>query len=125
VACPKPKKRPKHEPAGLAYPKPERSQKDEEFRAWIRTLPCLLWTQDPPRCYGFLKVSNKRYVTEAAHIRPRRYVDDAEHLIPLCHRHHRQFDQDKGHKTFQREHGINVTRIAKQLWRTYMLERVK
>lgn len=71
----------------IAVPKPVRYV-DDEKRAWIRTLPCLVALEEPCTCGPFISVVTRKIVTECAHVRSRGSGGDDVLMVPLCQHHH-------------------------------------
>lgn len=99
---------------------------DEAYRAWIRCQPCavtgirageLIVVPFPGGKTG--KVSA---IIEAAHVKSRG-AGGADHggLIPLELHQHDLWH--KGHKTYQRETGVDAVELARQYWKRYQKER--
>lgn len=92
--------------------------RDDAFRAYIRSLPCLLADRDPCECGKFIHVGSRRMVTEACHVRTRRLAGDERNLVPLCHSHH--LEQHRiGIKTFAATYALDLKAIAAELWDEY------
>lgn len=91
--------------------------RDEPFREWIRSLPCLLAIQPGHDCWHPEKRSDAAHVESKA-----RGAGDAGNLVPLCRRAHQE-QHDYGLKSFQRVHGVNLRLIAGELWIRYEQER--
>jgi len=104
----------------ILVPKPVRVV-DEAARAYVRTLPCLLGDRIPCECWSFIRVENRKYASECAHVRVRRHGDDAN-MVPLCTKHHREHDQGMGPRTFERTYHIALTREAKRIWADYLAQ---
>jgi hypothetical protein len=84
-----------------------------EYRAWISTLPCLLYGHPGERCETW-----GSFRSEAAHVRTRRNNPDAGNLIPLCHKHH--FEQHAiGVKSFGEKYGLDLSVKAEAYWIVY------
>ena len=103
--------------------KVKRAPKNEPYRAFIRTLPCVLWVRDPCECGGFLRVSSKRYATEACHLKSRGAGggDEPGQLWPGCQKHHQE-SHTLGRKSFERKYAISLTAIAAELWEQFQAE---
>ena len=80
-----------------SWPKPAKPERNPVYRAWIRTLACVV-----PRC--------RSRDIHCAHVRVKRYGPDVGNCVPLCARHHDE--QHKGIKTFQRKYGLNLAELA-------------
>jgi len=87
--------------------KRERYERDFglEKAAWIRTLPCLGCGRTP---------------SEAAHAKSRGAGGTAAHLVPLCHKCHREQHQ-VGILTFQSAHRLNLIDEAAHYDRAWLL----
>ena len=68
----------------------------------VRAMPCLLLGSG---CWGPI---------EAAHVRSRGAGGTRRDLVPLCARHHRE-QHDRGIRTFQERHGVDLRAAADQL----------
>ena len=105
----------------IPVPKPVRYV-EEEKRAWIRTLPCLLAGEEPCTCGPYIDVVRKTIASEAAHVRSRGAGGDDHLLVPLCSHHHRSRGDSlhiAGIKTFERRHDVNLKREALGLDRAW------
>ena len=85
-----------------ACPKPE-TDRNPEYRAWIRTLPCWVcgrWPVDP------------------AHVKPYgSSMKDMGNIVSLCRRHH---DEQEGNTAaFEKKYGVNLEERAKELGERY------
>jgi hypothetical protein len=104
----------------LGHPKPVRVR-DDDYRAHIRQMACLLAHEEPCTCGPYLDVVRKRIVTEVAHVRSRGSGgSDPANLWPACHHHHIE-QHVVGIKTFEKRHanalgGQTLKHIARQLW---------
>lgn len=92
--------------------------RDDAFRDYIRSLPCLLADRDPCECGKYIHVGSRRMVTEACHVRTRRNNGDLANLVPLCSSHHKEQHQ-VGIKTFQSRYGLELRAVAADLWDRY------
>lgn len=91
--------------------------RDEDYREWIRNLPCILTGREGHQCWHPEKRS------DAAHVESKACGSgDAGNLFPACRRAH-QDQHDHGMKSFCREWGVNVREIAGALWLTYEQEK--
>lgn len=95
--------------------------RDDDFRDWIRQLPCLLADRDPCECGKYIHVGSRRMVTEACHVRTKRLAGDKANLTPLCSSHHRE-QHRVGIKTFQATYGLDLKATAAELWDRYCEE---
>jgi len=106
----------------VIVPKPPLRVRDDEARAYIRGLPCLLADEEPCTCGPYINVVTRKVVVEVAHVRSRGAGHgDVENIIPLCSKHHRAELHLQGSKTFEQRHaealgGRTLQQIAKQLW---------
>lgn len=91
------------------------------YRAWIRTLPCLVRGRTPlvdavdgftTRTWGGHACDS---ASQAAHVRGRRTNPDRGNLVPLCRLAHIEQLHRWGAKTFQARYGINLTAAARAL----------
>lgn len=129
---PKPKAKPKAQGVSLKRGKPlkqktrmkQRNAKrkghmfpknvDEPYRAWIRSLPCFVWTGCVGRKWGW---------TEAAHVKTRGSGGtDRNNLVPLCHAHHAE-QHAVGIRQFEQRHGLSLRTVARQLTEVYEAEK--
>ena len=89
-------------------PKRRKKRYDEEFGAkagFIRDCNCVVCGRHP---------------SEPHHVKSRGAGGKAEHLVPLCHEHHREL-HGSGHRTFQEKHNVDLVREAQhyhERWET-------
>jgi hypothetical protein len=93
----KAKGRPRHAVSG---------QRDEPYREYIRSLPCLVAGKPGHQCRG---------VTECAHIRSKGAGgSDRGNTVPLCSRAHSE-QHAMGIRSFQQATGLDLAALATQL----------
>jgi 5-methylcytosine-specific restriction endonuclease McrA len=91
-------------------PKPAPAEVNEDARAFIRSLRCI-------RCFELTGASV--FKCEAAHVKTKRNNGDVANLIPLC-RHCHQLQHQWGIKSFEKNVGKNLRKVAKDLWDWYV-----
>ena len=103
---PRPKARKPIKPK-TGKPKRFAGRRNEEYAAWIRTQPCIMTSLV---CMG--KVQSCHVKSRAAG------GDDEGNCVSMCAVHHHA-QHSMGIKTFQREYGIDLKRVATELWAEY------
>jgi hypothetical protein len=88
--------------------RPKRNGGDEAHLDFIRSLPCCV-----PGCRSFA-VTHPHHHRTAANSGTGLKPDDVGNTVPLCAEHHREL-HDRGVKTFQAKHRIDLARIASEL----------
>lgn len=93
--------------------------RDEDYKAWIRTLPCLIGRVRPE-----MAAEPWGPRTEAAHTGPHGHAQKASDYtcIPLCRKHHHELDHQIG-KSFWRKYGLDRVKLIEALRAEY--ERTK
>lgn len=87
-------------------------QKDEAFRAYVRSLPCLVCGEPPP--------SDPHHVRTWGSGHGDRLEDGTGNLAPLCRAHHRELDSPgSGPETFAREHDVDLAAEAERVGREF------
>jgi len=87
---------------------------DKKYRTWLRKKGCLLRS---PGCRGPMDIHHMRVKTGMG----RRSADIEEgvgRVLPLCRYHHSLF-HTMGKKSFQSYYGIDMIKIAKELYGEY------
>lgn len=74
---------------------------------WIRTLPCLVCGTTP---------------VEACHAKSRGAGGTSEHLVPMCHKHHRE-QHMMGVTSFGVVHGVDLMAEAEHYHKAWILRR--
>lgn len=96
--------------------------RNEEYRDWIRGLPCIL--QGRTNASGRVHVCwHPERCSDACHVESKaRGAGDVGNLYPGCRVAHRD-EHDFGRKSFEREWSVNLREIAGALWLTYESQR--
>jgi len=79
---------------------------------WIRGFPCAVQNSD---CWEKI---------DAHHVLTRGAGNGDDKLVPLCRFHHAQW-HDMGRETFDKRYGVNLLKLAAELWQRDTYHRLK
>lgn len=94
--------------------------RDDGFRDFIRSRPCVLADRHPCECKGYLRIGNKM-ASRFCHVRTRRNNGDVKNGYPGCDGHHDE-QHRIGIKGFEKKYNLDLRAIAEALWDTYTTE---